>query len=108
MQTKIEFGKLLTISSSHYSEMIMERSNPSLKMIVGLLKSFPNLNLNWLFYNEGEMFLSDKTVTRIKEPQTEYRTEFDSVTEQIQALPQDKRNYMIKLISGLLGMFQTY
>ena len=52
------FAKKTGVSQSFMSELKAGRSGPSFKLMVGLFENISNLNIYWLLFGEGEMFLS--------------------------------------------------
>ena len=103
---KSSFCELINISPSSYSDILYNRANPSLQMIIGVFQAYPNLNLSWLFYNQGEMFLAPATVNRLKEPASQFNTpgEWDVLSARLNDIAPQKRQAILKIITGLLDM----
>ena len=53
--TNAEFAEKIGISTSALSHILTERNKPSLEVVMRIHKTYPNINLNWLLYGEGEM-----------------------------------------------------
>ena len=53
--TNAEFAEKIGISTSALSHILTERNKPSLEVVMRIHKAYPNINLNWLLYGEGEM-----------------------------------------------------
>ena len=51
--TQIVFAEKTGISQSFLSEIKKGRSGPSVKLIIGIANSFPEINLRWLLTGEG-------------------------------------------------------
>lgn len=56
------------------SKMINGQEPITKNVIRKLRESFPLLNINWLLYDDGEMFLTaeDKNLRMVDEPEVEY------------------------------------
>lgn len=50
------FSDMLNISPASLSSIFNDRTRPTLNHVDAIKKSFPNINLQWLLYGEGEMF----------------------------------------------------
>lgn len=60
--TQQRFAEMLNISPASLSSIFGERTKPTLNHVDAIRKSFPNINLNWLLYGTGDMFVgSDET-----------------------------------------------
>lgn len=57
-----EFAEKLGISTSSLSHIMSERNKPSLPLIMSIHEAYPEINLYWLMFGEGEM-LTGGTVT---------------------------------------------
>jgi transcriptional regulator with XRE-family HTH domain len=53
-----EFADKLEISPASLSSIFNERTRPTLNHVDAIKRSFPNINLSWLLYGDGEMFSS--------------------------------------------------
>ena len=53
-----QFSSMIGISAGALSHITSGRSNPSLTILRNIKDAFPDLNPKWLFYDEGEMYLS--------------------------------------------------
>ena len=52
-----EFGEKLEITQSSVSQIESGRNMPSVSVLEKLVEVFPNLNKQWLYHGEGNMFL---------------------------------------------------
>ena len=52
------FAEKLNISAASLSSIFNDRTRPTLNHVDAIRKSFPGINLQWLLYGEGEMFLT--------------------------------------------------
>lgn len=61
-----EFADKLKISPASLSSIFNDRTRPTLNHVDAIKRSFPNVNLGWLLYGDGEMFVSkpDNTSTQ--------------------------------------------
>ena len=55
------FSQYIGISSASLSSIFNGRTNPSLKTVDAIRKRFPNLNIDWLMFGEGQMFLDGES-----------------------------------------------
>lgn len=56
--TQQRFAEMIDISPASLSSIFNDRTKPTLNHVDAIRKSFPNINLGWLLYGDGEMFLS--------------------------------------------------
>ena len=56
-----EFAEKIGISTSSLSHIFSGRNNPSLDVVMRIHKAYPEVNLNWLLYGEGEMGLGNES-----------------------------------------------
>lgn len=53
------FAEVLNISPGSLSGIFSERTKPSLNIVMAIKEKFPKVNLDWLLYGRGAMFLDD-------------------------------------------------
>ena len=58
-----DFAKLLEISPASLSSIFNGRTRPTHNHTNAIHKAFPNLNINWLLFGEGEMY--EKTIPNL-------------------------------------------
>ena len=58
-----DFAKLLEISPASLSSIFNGRTRPTHNHTNAIHKAFPNLNINWLLFGEGEMY--EKTASNV-------------------------------------------
>jgi DNA-binding XRE family transcriptional regulator len=58
------FAEMLNISPASLSSIFNDRTRPTLNHVDAIKRSFPNINLQWLLYGEGEMFESGSPESR--------------------------------------------
>lgn len=58
--TQQVFAQTLGISSASLSSIFNDRTKPTLKHVEAIRNRFPNINLDWLMFGDGPMFLQDK------------------------------------------------
>lgn len=56
--TQQNFAEKLNISPASLSSIFNDRTKPTLNHVDAIRKSFPNINLDWLLYGVGEMFVT--------------------------------------------------
>lgn len=59
--TQQEFSRATGLSPASLSSIFNGRTAPTMKHAEAMHRRFPNLNLSWLLFGEGEMFLSDES-----------------------------------------------
>lgn len=57
--TQQTFAQLLGISSASLSSIFNDRTKPTLNHVDAIKKKFPSINLDWLLYGNGSMFLDE-------------------------------------------------
>lgn len=63
------FADMLDISPASLSSIFNDRTRPTLNHVDAIKRSFPNINLQWLLYGEGEMFKSGVAETQNQDVQ---------------------------------------
>lgn len=53
------FAEVLNISPGSLSGIFSERTKPSLNIVMAIKEKFPKVNLDWLLYGHGPMFMDD-------------------------------------------------
>ena len=53
------FAEKLGISAAGLSSIFNKRTEPTLNHVEAIKKTFPNINLEWLLYGNGTMFVDD-------------------------------------------------
>ena len=85
--TARQFAEEIGIQPSGMSHILSGRNNPSLDFVMKVIKRWPEVNINWLMFGNGEMYdgLSSQSAQRepvqTKEPK---QSTVASVTEQAQ------------------------
>ena len=96
--TNAEFAEKIGISTSALSHILTERNKPSLEVVMRIHKAYPNINLNWLLYGEGEMKdtnISDKTVSSFSGG-NENPESFDFRKENASSLPNNTSKDVVR------------
>lgn len=75
--TNAEFADKIGISTSTLSHIMAERNKPSLSLLLSIHEAYPEININWLLFGEGNMLLSDASQV-VKQSQQQLFTEYDS------------------------------
>lgn len=99
--TAYAFTELTGTSHSFYSELKAGRTGPSFKMLVGLLQNVSNLNINWLLFGEGEMFLPGNT--KISDQKQAYGWA-DDLIKMLSTISPERRNAVISLIDNMIKL----
>lgn len=59
--TQQDFAARLGISPASLSSIFTGRTNPSQKQVMAIHHAFPEINISWLMFGEGEMIVSSST-----------------------------------------------
>ena len=63
-----QFADLIGVQRSGISHLISGRNKPSLDFLQKILKTFPEINSDWMLFGKGEMLKGEKTTERVKNP----------------------------------------
>ncbi len=55
--TQQSFANFIELSTASLSSIFNGRTNPTLKMVEAIKNKVPNININWLLFGEGEMYV---------------------------------------------------
>lgn len=70
--TARQFAEEIGIQPSGMSHILSGRNNPSLDFVMKVVKRWPEININWLMFGKGEMYVglpsSAPTVSQAEEP----------------------------------------
>lgn len=55
-----KFAEKIGKSKSYLSEIESGKKNPGVDFLIAIKNSFPQVNLEWLFTGQGEMFVSER------------------------------------------------
>ena len=58
--TQQEFATTLELSPSSLSSIFNGRTNPTNNHVLAIHKRFPNINVNWLMFGEGDMYVDEE------------------------------------------------
>lgn len=56
-----QFADMINVQRSAISHLISGRNKPSLEFIQKLLKTFPEINADWMLFGKGEMTFAETT-----------------------------------------------
>ncbi|MBL6963399.1 MAG: helix-turn-helix transcriptional regulator [Bacteroidetes bacterium] len=83
------------INRSRLSHILTGRNNPSLEIIQGILKQYPQINPDWLLSGQGEFYREGNTLaTDIKESEDEMEKE--SPTEDLFSYQRTENKQILK------------
>ena len=60
--TARQFAEEIGIQPSGMSHILSGRNNPSLEFIMKVMKRWPEININWLMFGKGEMYVNNNEV----------------------------------------------
>lgn len=81
--TQQKFAEVLGISPASLSSIFNDRTKPTLNHVDAIVTGFPNINLRWLMYGEGDMFLKDNDSQSTKTEQNTSSTAVPQSGEQL-------------------------
>lgn len=64
--TYAEFADKVGISNSSLSHIMAERNKPSLSLLLSIHDAYPQININWLLFGEGNMLMSQTSAIDTK------------------------------------------
>ena len=65
--TQQEFATTLELSPSSLSSIFNGRTNPTNNHVLAIHKRFPNINVNWLMFGEGDMYVDEESAGELGE-----------------------------------------
>jgi transcriptional regulator with XRE-family HTH domain len=79
------FAQFIGMSSASLSSIFNGRTNPTLNTVEAIRSKFPNINIEWLMFGTGSMYIdndsaTDKNVNPINSGGTESMLDFDTPT----------------------------
>ena len=63
-----QFADMIGVQRSGISHLISGRNKPSLDFMQKILKTFPEVNTDWMLFGKGEMLNSENTTDRAESP----------------------------------------
>jgi transcriptional regulator with XRE-family HTH domain len=95
-KTQKDFAEEMGLNQSNISQMEKDTCMPSGNFISALAAKYPDVNFNWLVYNEGAPFRS-KEVASIeldtqKKLEKKFAKEFEELQKEIARIKQDNSN----------------
>lgn len=94
-----DFAARLGISPASLSSILTGRTNPTNKHIMGIHQGFPEINVNWLMFGEGDMLTGEHAVSPSNEP-GENDGETGQQTATLQPIDPDAANENGALFAG--------
>lgn len=81
--TARQFAEEIGIQPSGMSHILSGRNNPSLEFVMKVMKRWPEININWLMFGKGEMYVSQSNNVPIEhvEEQEDAETSHDETTD---------------------------
>ena len=59
--TQAQFADTINVVRASVSHILAGRNKPSYEFICGLLRHYPNLNIEWLMFGKGKMYKDSET-----------------------------------------------
>ena len=66
------FADILGLSPASLSSIFNDRTKPTLNHVDAIKKKFPSINLDWLMYGNGPMFLDDASTAKAATPTLDF------------------------------------
>jgi len=107
---KLNRGQLLEkidITASYMSMMRAGKVGGSFKMIINITENFSIINLNWLLFGEGEMFISNPEptgVTALVANELLGVREVYQLAQELAELPESRRLKLVALFSSIIKL----
>ena len=60
--TARQFAEEIGIQPSGISHILSGRNNPSLDFVLKVMKRWPEINISWLMFGKGEMYVSPSEI----------------------------------------------
>ncbi len=73
--TQQSFANFIELSTATLSSIFNGRTNPTLKMVEAIRNKVPNININWLLFGEGEMYVEKNNDGETSLPKEENQSE---------------------------------
>ena len=74
----VKFTDDFSLNYKQWSNYLRGNQNVGIKIVDFLIEVFPELNMNWLLKDSGEMFHNSNLLPQLQEPTTEYKKEIDN------------------------------
>lgn len=81
--TQQKFAEDLGISPASLSSIFNGRTKPTINHVDAIVIAFPNINLRWLMYGEGDMFVAENNTSAASSEQKASTTAFSQQEEQL-------------------------
>ena len=82
--TQQEFSQFLEMSPASLSSIFTGRTNPTLNVVESIKKKFDNINLDWLMFGNGSMFVTDENPDNSDSETTDSGYDIENVSTQNQ------------------------
>lgn len=104
-----QFSEMCGIAETVYSSMKVGKYAPSLKLIAAILQNFDNVNINYLLFGNGEMYVSRTDSVTIKEGLEPYsvKSKATLLFDEIEKLEPGKQEAILNVIYGLLPLYNV-
>ena len=104
--TQAQFADRIKIGKANISHVLAGRNKPGYDFITAIMSSFPQLNINWLFFGTGKMYdTSPSPLAEVhREPQIDYQSDllfanFDDEPEVVNNIePTYDMNHLDKVV----------
>ena len=80
--TQQEFSQFLEMSPASLSSIFTGRTNPTLNVVESIKKKFDNINLDWLMFGNGSMFVTDENPDNSDSETTDSGYDTENVSSQ--------------------------
>ena len=77
--TQSEFAEKIGVAVSLLSHIVSGRNKPSLNVVMGIHKAYPNINIDWLLYGEGNCIMDKAPAENtINQPNNQMSIDFST------------------------------
>ncbi len=86
--TQQSFAQALNMSPASLSSIFNDRTRPTLNHVEAIKNRFPNINVNWLLFGKGEMFVDANATSTPSSPSSNNQAEMTLDFSEGQSGPQ--------------------
>jgi len=104
---RAQLFELINISAAYYSMMKGGKRGGSFEMLLKIGEKFTSVNMNWLLFGEGGIFISDPEptgVTALVANELLGVREVYQLAQELAALPESRRRKLVALFNSIIKL----